>query len=377
MLKNKIYKYLSIEIFKNFITILLTFTAIAWTVRAVSFLDLMIEDGYTANIYFQYSLLNIFKISTRFIPLSFLLSMIISISKFEREQELLILWTAGSNKIKVANIFFLISIIVALLQLILGLIVNPLTLNKSRALLRETETKQINSILKSNDFSDTFRGVTFYIDKKNSNNELVNIFIKDTNGSLNTIVTEINDSNNTTIFSEKGIVLKNKLVLFNGTIQTLNQKKEIKNIKFEKTELSIDNFDARTITQTKVQETSSLSLFKCLKNNVAVYECAFKNNKKVAIEELSRRMGMPLYIPLVSVITSFLLIQKKERKYNFLRKYYIFIFAFVVLISAEILLKYSGFSMKNFFIYFFSPFILLLILYSILIKKMISERITR
>ena len=110
---------------------------------------------------------------------------------------------------------------------------------------------------------------------------------------------------------------------------------------------------------------------------MTVYECAFKNNKKVAIEELSRRIGMPLYIPLVSVITSFLLIQKKEKKYNFLRKYYIFIFAFVVLISAEILLKYSGFSMKNFFIYFFSPFVLLLILYSILIKKMISERITR
>ena len=46
MLKNKIYKYLSSEILKNFITILLTFTAIAWVVRAVNFLDLMVEDGY-------------------------------------------------------------------------------------------------------------------------------------------------------------------------------------------------------------------------------------------------------------------------------------------------------------------------------------------
>ena len=42
MLKNKIYKYLLTEIVKNFFTILLTFTAIAWTVRAVNFLDLMI-----------------------------------------------------------------------------------------------------------------------------------------------------------------------------------------------------------------------------------------------------------------------------------------------------------------------------------------------
>ena len=106
MLKNKIYKYLSTEILKNFITILLTFTAIAWTVRAVNFLDLMIEDGYSAAIYFEYSLLNISTIVTRFIPLSFLLSLIISIAKFERQQELLILWSSGLNKIKIVNIFF-------------------------------------------------------------------------------------------------------------------------------------------------------------------------------------------------------------------------------------------------------------------------------
>ena len=209
MLKNKIYNYLATEIFKNFITILLTFTAIAWTVRAVNFLDLMIEDGYTANVYFQYSILNIFTIISRFVPLSFLLSIIISITKFERQQELLILWTTGTNKIKVSNIFFLIGLTVALLQILLGLIINPLTLNKSRSLLRGTDTKQINSVFKSNDFNDTFKGVTFHIDKKNSNNELINIFIKDGNGSLNTVVGEINNSTNTTIFSEKGIIVKN------------------------------------------------------------------------------------------------------------------------------------------------------------------------
>tara|TARA_B100000795_G_scaffold146721_1_gene109949 strand:+ start:177 stop:503 length:327 start_codon:yes stop_codon:yes gene_type:complete len=106
MLENKIYKYLSIEIFKNFIIILLTFTSIAWTVKAVNFLELMIEDGYSGTIYLKYTLLNIFTIITRFVPLSFLLSLIISITKFERQQELLILWTMGLNKIKIANIFF-------------------------------------------------------------------------------------------------------------------------------------------------------------------------------------------------------------------------------------------------------------------------------
>ena len=326
MFKNKIYKHLSSEIFRNFATILLTFTAIAWTVRAVNFLDLMIDNGYSATIYFKYSLLNIFTIISRFIPLAFLLALVISIIKFERQQELLILWTSGLNKIKVANLLFLISFIIALLQITLSLIINPLTLNKSRALLRETESIQVESTLRSNDFSDTFKGVTFYIDNKDSNGELKNIFIKDNTGSLKTIVSEIDSSNNVTILAQKGFVGDGKLILFNGTMQTLNDRKIITSVDFKKTELSISNFSSRTITQPKIQETASNTLIKCMlvkKKTMILENCPFKN-KSVVIETLSRRLGMPLYIPLISIIVSFLLIYKKEKKYIFLRKYIIF-----------------------------------------------------
>ena len=380
MLKNKIYNYLTIEILKNFIIILLTFTTIAWTVKAVNFLDLMIEDGYSAIIYFKYSLLGISSVITKFIPLSFLLSMIVSISKFERQRELLILWTTGLNKLKITNIFFMIGFFIALSQILLSLIVNPLLLNKSRTLLRDTDVKQVDSILRSNDFSDTFKGITFYVDERNSQNELINIFIKDNSGNLSTIISEIDSSKNTTIFSKRGIIADDKLIMFEGTIQTLDEKKEIKNVDFEKTELSISNFSNRTIKQPKIQETSSFELMRCLidKNVIQkIQNCTFKDNKKIAIEALSRRIGMPLYIPLISVISSFLLIYKKEKKLNFIKKYFVFISAFIILIFAEVLLRYVGFSFTNQILYFISPLILLIILYLLLAKIMISERITR
>ena len=380
MLKNKIYKYLSIEIFKNFTIILLTFTAITWTVKAVNFLELMINDGFSGEIYFKYTLLNIFTIITRFVPLAFLLSLIISITKFERQQELLILWTVGLNKIKIANIFFLISCALVLLQIILGLFVNPYTLNKSRTLLRESQDKQINSILRASDFSDTFKSVTFYIDKKNDNNELINIFIKDNNGSLNTMLNEINNTNDTTIFAEKGFIENNSLILFNGTIQTLNTKYEIKNIDFKRTVLSLDKFATRTITEPKIQETSSILLLQCLTNNNSnkiLKNCSNDNSKKNVTEALSRRVGMPLYIPLISTIASFLLIYKKERKNNFIKKYLIFGIGFAVLILAEILLRYTGFSFLTFAFYFLLPIFLFISLYLLLIKNMISEKIIR
>jgi len=380
MLENKIYKYLSIEIFKNFIIILLTFTSIAWTVKAVNFLELMIEDGYSGTIYLKYTLLNIFTIITRFVPLSFLLSLIISITKFERQQELLILWTMGLNKIKIANIFFLISCVLVLFQVALGLVINPLTLNKSRALLRETETKQINSMLRINNFSDAFKSTTFHIEEKNEKDELINIFIKDSSGSLRTIISEVGDEDDTTIFAKKGFIKDNKLILFDGTIQTLNKKKEIKNIDFKKTKLSINNFATRTITQPKIQETSSLILYQCLinKNSDKVLQnCTSDKSKKNVTEALSRRLGMPLYIPLISVVASFLLIYKKEKKYNFVKKYLIFGIGFLILILAEILLRYTGFSSLNFILYFLAPLILFIYFYYFLIKNMNSEKLIK
>ena len=266
MLKNKIYKYLFNEILKNFITILLTFTAIAWVVRAVNFLDLMVEDGYASSIYFNYSVLNITTIMTRFIPLSFLLSLTVCIIRFERQQELLILWVSGLAKIKIANIFILTAGIITALQLILSLFVNPTLLNKSRSLLSDTNALNISTILKSNEFSDTFKGMTFYIKKKTNDNQLTNVFINDKNGNLKTILSEAGGQNNSIIFAERGIVDKDNLILYNGVIQTLNKKNEIKNIQFEKTELNTRDLTTRTVKLAKIQETSSSSLLRCLRN---------------------------------------------------------------------------------------------------------------
>ena len=378
MLKNKIYNYFFNDIIKNFFTILITFTLIAWTVRAVNFLDLMVEDGFSLNIYITYSLLNITTIASRFISLSFLLALIISIIKFEKQQELLILWINGLNKLKIANIFLYIGFILCIFQFTLTTIINPTLLNKSRALLRETESKQINSILKSNDFSDAFKSVTFYIEEKNKNNELINIFIQDDNGSLQTMLNEISDSTNTTIVAKKGIIIDQKLILIDGSIQTLNKNKEVKNINFEKTELSTDNFNSRTIIQPKIQETSTLNLISCFAKDKKIYVgiCTFDNYNEIALETISRRIASPLYIPLISIIISFLLIYKKEKKFIFLKKYFLFCVVFLILILSEILGRFSGISFNYALIYFLLPLVISAIIYLLLVKNLLLEKIS-
>ena len=100
MLQNKIYQNFTKEIIKTFLVILFGFSIIAWTVRAVNFLDLIVESGYSVLTYFQYSFLNLFGIMTKFIPLSFLIALIIFILKQIQENEFIILWTSGVKKSK-------------------------------------------------------------------------------------------------------------------------------------------------------------------------------------------------------------------------------------------------------------------------------------
>ena len=136
MVKNKIYNYITLDLFKSFILILFSLSLIAWTVRSVNFLDLIVDSGYSTSTYFTYSLLNLTNIITKFIPLSFLLALLLTIIKLERQNELLVLWTSGVAKSQVTNLFFLISILVLFIYIIFSTIITPTALNKSRTLYK-------------------------------------------------------------------------------------------------------------------------------------------------------------------------------------------------------------------------------------------------
>jgi len=378
MLKNKIYNYISLELIKSFILILFSLSLIAWTVRAVNFLDLIVDSGYSTSTYFSYSLLNLTNIMTKFIPLSFLLALLLTIIKLERQNELLILWTSGIAKFKIANLFFLISIFILLIYIIFSTIITPTALNKSRGLVKQSGVDSVTNLLKVNAFSDAFKGLTFYIGEK-EDNIIKNIFIKDDSNNLKNLLPEKSSAKNKTIIAERGLITKNKIILENGFIQSYETNDTMRLIQFNKTLLNFDNLDNRVIKDVKIQETSTLKILSCLKNhyynNISddyVKNCP-KNNIAIVIETFSRRIIMPLYIPLVSILISFMLIYTKNKKTKILTRYIFFILSFILLVLSELLVRYSGLSNIGFYTYLVAPIILLPILYLVLVNKFWKE----
>ena len=96
--------------------------------RAVNFLDLIVENGYLVTTYFHYSILNLFGIIPKFIPLSFLVALTLFTVKHTQDSEFIILWTSGVKKNRSNKSFFFLSIFVLVFYLILSTFVTPLAL---------------------------------------------------------------------------------------------------------------------------------------------------------------------------------------------------------------------------------------------------------
>jgi len=387
MLSNKIYKHFFLELSKYFFLVLFTFSAIVWAVQAVNFLDLIVEDGHAVSLYLNYSLLNIPKILTKFIPLSFLLALVLTILKFDSENELIILWTSGLNKIKIINFFLKIALIITIIQLFLAAFINPNVLNYSRSLIRNSDLDLISSAIKTNEFNDTLEGLTIYVEEKDELGIMKNVFIRDDSHKLSTIENQEKTAS-LTIIAKKGRLnseTKNSLILENGVIHVENKSKEIQVIKFKKTELAFDNLKTKSIIYPKVQETPSKILLNCFfkKTTHALLKgdkdlkCETKEERVEVLAEINRRFGMPLYIPLLSLLSSFLLISREETKIKNWYKYFYFGLAFAILITAEILVRYSGKSLTHGLFYYLLPLFCIPVLYIELIRRFYYENLRK
>jgi len=380
MLQNKIYQNFIKEILKTFFVILLGLTLIAWTVRAVNFLDLIVENGYSVSTYFQYSLLNLFGILTKFIPLAFLLSLMIFIVKQIQEKEFLILWTSGVKKIKIANLFFLISIFILILYLIFSTLITPWALNKSRSIIRQDNFNSFLPTIRAQQFSDSFKGFTFIVEKK-SKNSIENIFMHDSSNTLKNLTSDKGGNVSTTISAKNGVVEEKRILLFNGQIISSkkdNSKNEI--VKFEQLNINLENLQTGTIKQPKLQETSTRNLLQCissLANKLVDKDVGYckENAKKEITTVLNRRILLPLYLPIVALLCSFLLIRSQTKRNFFLNKYSIFILSFLILLYAELIVRYTGISKIISTVFTISPIILIPIIYLSLIFKLSKESI--
>ena len=373
-MKNTIHKYFFNEFLRYFFITLFALAVIIWTIQSVNFLDLVTEDGHAFKTYFFYSLLTLSKVFTKLIPLSFLIATVLTILKLEKDNELITIWTSGLNKINIVNLFIRISIIVMLGQLILTSVINPKLLNLSRSILKNAELEFIPSLLKAKQFNDTVKGLTIFVEDKDKNDIYRNIFIKDSGKILSNI-----SSTTSTIFAKSGRISEDEkfLILYEGNIQKLNNNGDVSIVNFRKTILNLSGISTKSISLPKMQETSTIQILECaMKKKSNIHNCNSDKKSLMDIKiEINKRFGMPIFIPLISLICSFLLASRRDKKFYSYNKYIYFFIGFLILAISEAVVRYSGISWYHSITYYLTPIIMFPIFYFSLIRKFKYENL--
>lgn len=340
-MKKKIFRKIISDINIFFLVVLISIGSIVWVVQAVSFLDFISEDGHGFQVYFYYTLLNFPKILSGILPFILFLSIFYTFIRYENNNELLIFWTNGINKLTLVNFVLLISTFFMLTQLILNVLIVPTTQDKARSFIRSSNLDFFEQIIKEKKFVDTVKDLTIFIEKKEEDGSLKNVLLKD----------DLNKNNFQIIIAKSGRFVidstKKVIVLYNGKILNKNQDK-ITEIDFVETEFNISKFTTKSVVDRKTQEVNSFDLVMCIylsQNldrseintlaNVNKFDnCRLENFNNIR-QEIYKRFAMPIYIFLLATI-GILIVLKSKDEFKYTRyKILIFLYGMFIIIFGE------------------------------------------
>ena len=367
-----IYKKFFNNITIFFILTTVSLGLIVWIIQAVNYLDFVSEDGHSLKIYFYYTVLSLPKIISRIFLYGFFISIFYSLIKFEENNELLVFWTHGVNKLEFTNNLLKYSLIVLLVQIIFTTLLVPSSQNKARSFIRSSNIGYLPSVIKERKFIDNIKNVTIYVEKKNNRN-LNNIFLKD----------QYDNDSFQIIYAKKGVLKniagKNYLLLFNGKF-IKNDNGIVNSFDFRRTEFNLSKYGTKTTTTPKIQEVDTLTLFNCINSFLKIapvnfnkfnnknFDC-FKNIHKDVIREFLKRIYLPIYIPLIALLAS-LIIGESKNALNYSKlKFLFFSLGTLVVILAEISIKFVATNIFQNIIFFIIPVILFSTAYFYTYKK--------
>ena len=372
-MKKILFRKLLSDCFIFFIITLLCTSIIIWVFQAVNFLDIMIEDGREYTVYINYSLLNFPKIISRLFPFVLFFSIFYILSKYELNNELIIFWNFGEQKIKFINFILFISIFLLIIQVFLTSIMVPTSQDKARSFLRESKVNFLGNFIKPKRFNDTIDGVTIYAENKDVNGNLYNLYIKkEMNNEF-----EITYANKGRFEESNGSPI---LILFNGET-LINKNNKTTNFKFSKSDFLLRNLKANTITQQKNQEMKTSDIIECI---ISIYNLKLNlitkkineitncesGNRVSLLKELYKRLVIPFYIPILVLIPYLLILSSKEKKNYSKLKIITFITGIITIIFSEGIIRFLSVNIFDNLLIFIAPIIFFLILYLFLFFKL-------
>ena len=357
-----IFRKLSYDITIFFLLSSLAITLIIWVIQGVNLLDIVTEKGHSIDVYLFYSFLSIPKIFSKILIITYFITLFVVISRYEENNEILVFWTNGIKKITFINFIGKFSIIFVLLQLILSLYIVPHTQNLAQSYLKNSSMEFFPKLIEEKKFSNVMQNLTIFVEEHKDNGDLKGIYIKE----------KLENDGNKIIIASKGKIIQSNqgfsFKLQEGKITNIN-KKEIFNLGFKETIYELSNLDSKTRKSTIINETKTSILISCLnkflnerkEKNFRCGKSGFALND--IYEEIFKRTVNPVYIIIISLLSSLIVLKSKIIYLQNYYKFFLFILGFVIIVFSELSYKFISLSTKIELILLLFPIIIIFLFY--------------
>ena len=364
-----VFRKLSFDIIGFFLLSSLAITSIVWVIQGVNLLDIVTEKGHSIKVYFFYTTLNLPKIFSKLLVFTYFLTLFVVINRYEDNNEILVFWTNGIKKITFINFIGIFSILIVVLQLILNLYIVPYTQSLAQQYLKNSSLDFFPKLITEKKFSNVMEDLTIFVEENEEKGNLKGIYIKE----------KLDNGDYKIIISNKGKLLQDdnglNFKLLDGKIVNISKAGNY-NIGFKETIYKLSNLNSKTRKSNKLNETKSSFLISCLDNNFENRKdknlrCGQQNDflLKEIYEEIFKRAINPIYIIVLSLISSLIILKSKI---NFLQnyfKFFLFIVGFIIIIFSELSYKLLN---ENFYIEMFTlilPLICIIFFYMFITLK--------
>ena len=364
-----IFRKLSYDIFAFFFLSSLAITSIVWVIQGVNLLDIVSEQGHGVKVYLFYTALNLPKIFSKLLIFTYFITLFVVLTRYLENNEILVFWTNGIRKITFINFIGKLSIIFVIIQLLLNLYIVPYTQSLKQSYLKNSSLNLFPKLIQEKRFVNITKKMTIFVEENQKNGILKGIYIKE----------KLDDNESKIISAKNGKLIKNEkgfnFILSDGKITTIDTRGSI-NLNFKETVYQLSKLDSNIRQENKINETQSSILIDCLnkfvnnrkENNI---RCSKENSFLIneIYEEMFQRAINPIYIIILSLISSLVITKPKIYFIQNYLKAILFIFGFFIILFSQLTYKFIYFSESSEIIFIFLPVIFVFIFYLILFFK--------
>ena len=226
-------------------------------------------------------------------------------------------------------------------------------------------------LIEEKKFSNVLENLTIFVEEHNEKGDLKGIYIKE----------KLDNGEYKIILSNKGKLVQDSdglnFRLLDGKITNINNSGNY-NIGFKETIYNLSSLNSKTRKSNKLNEMKTSFLILCLKNFLVERKninlrCGDENDFliKDIYEEVFKRTINPIYIVILSLISSLIILKSKVSYIQIYYKSVLFITGFIIIILSE--LSYKLINLTFFFeiISIILPFICILFFYIFIFLNLI------